>query len=46
MIHRTDDDDVKLVVVPKGVTYRDEQIAALTEFQERFFNSTIIRDSA
>lgn len=46
MIHQTDDDDDKLVVVPKGVTYRDEQIAALTEFQERFFNSSIIRDSA
>ena len=46
VIHRTDDDDDKLVVVPKGVAYSDEQIAALTEFQERFFKSVIIRDSA
>lgn len=46
MIHRIDDDDDKLVVVPKGVAYRDKQIAALIEFQERFFKSIIIRDSA
>lgn len=43
IIHRTNDDDDKLVVVPKGQSYNDEQIKALTEFQERFFKSEIIR---
>lgn len=43
IIHRTDDDDDKLVVAPPGGTYSDEQIRALTEFQERFFTSVILR---
>ena len=43
IIHRTNDDDDKLVVVPSGVNYSDEQIDALTEFQERFFKHKIIR---
>jgi inorganic pyrophosphatase len=43
VIHRIDDDDDKLVVVPEDINYSDEQIIALTEFQERFFNSEIIR---
>ena len=43
VIHRTNDDDDKLVVVPEGVEYTDEQIKALTEFQERYFKSVIIR---
>lgn len=42
-IHRINDDDDKLVVVPEGKEYTDEQIRALTEFQERFFESEIIR---
>lgn len=42
-IHRTNDDDDKLIVVPKGVSYSDDAIRALTEFQERFFESEIIR---
>lgn len=42
-IHRTKDDDDKLIVVPKDKNYTNEQIEALTEFQERFFKSTIIR---
>ena len=42
-IHRTNDDDDKLIVVPKDKNYTNEQIEALTEFQERFFKSTIIR---
>ncbi|MES2460925.1 MAG: inorganic diphosphatase [Armatimonadota bacterium] len=41
VIHRTDDD--KLVLAPPNVTYSDEQIIALTEFQERFFTSDILR---
>lgn len=43
IIHRTNDDDDKLVVMPKDKNYSDEQIRALTEFQERFFESKIIR---
>ena len=40
---RMDDDDDKLVLVPEGKHYSDEQIRALTEFQERFFSSVILR---
>ena len=43
VIHRINDDDDKLVVVPESKNYTDEQIRALTEFQERFFESEIIR---
>lgn len=43
IIHRTNDDDDKLIIVPDGQKYSDEQIKALTEFQERFFESEIIR---
>ncbi len=43
VIHRLDDDDDKLVLVPDGVQYSDEQILALTEFQERFFKPVVIR---
>lgn len=43
VIHRTNDDDDKLVVVPEGKEYSDDAIKALTEFQERFFESVIIR---
>ena len=43
VIHRTNDDDDKLIVVPNGIKYTDDQINALTEFQERFFESEIIR---
>jgi inorganic pyrophosphatase len=42
VIHRLDDDDDKLVIVPEGKTFTPDQIRALTEFQERFFNSEII----
>jgi len=43
VIHRLNDDDDKLVIVPKGKQYSDDAIRALTEFQERFFESEIIR---
>lgn len=43
VIHRTNDDDDKLVVVPESKNYTDEEIRVLTEFQERFFESEIIR---
>ena len=41
IIHRTNDNDDKLIVSNKD--YTDDQIRALTEFQERFFESVIIR---
>ena len=37
IVHRHDDHDDKLVVVPEGVNYSDDQIMALTEFIERNF---------
>ena len=43
VIHRTNDDDDKLIVAPEDKEYSDEAIKALTEFQERFFESIIIR---
>lgn len=42
-IHRVNDDDDKLIVVPEDKEYSDDAIRALTEFQERFFESEIIR---
>jgi len=46
VLHRTDDVDDKLILVPAGVQYSDEQICALTEFQERWFSSVILRSNA
>jgi inorganic pyrophosphatase len=43
VIHRLDDDDDKLVVVPDGVELSDAEVKRLTQFQERFFASTILR---
>lgn len=43
IIHRLDDDDDKLVVMREGRNYTDDQIRALTEFQEKFFKSQILR---
>lgn len=42
VIHRMDDVEGKLVVAPKAGRYSREQIAALVEFQERFFHSRVI----
>lgn len=43
VIHRTNDDDDKLVVVPPGVKFTDEEIKQATDFQEKYFKSIIIR---
>jgi inorganic pyrophosphatase len=43
IIHRTDNDDDKLVVVPVGETVTDEEIELATNFQEKFFQHKIIR---
>ncbi|MCB8954155.1 MAG: inorganic diphosphatase [Ardenticatenales bacterium] len=42
VIHRLDDDDDKLVVVPAGISLNEEQIRAMTMFQERFFTSVVM----
>ena len=36
-------DDDKLIIVPNGKNYSDDAINALVEFQERYFEHTIIR---
>ena len=43
IVHRTDDDDDKLIIVPDGKNYSNDQIDALIEFQERYFHHEIIR---
>jgi inorganic pyrophosphatase len=43
VIHRTNDDDDKLIVVPEGVNFSDEEIRRLTHFQEKWFKSKIVR---
>ncbi len=43
IIHRLDDEDDKLVVVPPGCAPDDDQIRALTFFQEQFFTSVVVR---
>lgn len=44
VIRRTDDDDDKLVIAPSDKDFSDEQIETLTEFQERYFKSSVIRE--
>ena len=43
VIHRINDDDDKLVVVPTDKNYSDDAIEALVEFQEKYFKHTLIR---
>ena len=43
VIHRLNEDDDKLIIVEEGKEYSNEQIKALTEFQEKYFKSEIIR---
>ena len=43
IVHRKDDDDDKLVVVPEGVEMSDEQIMNAVAFQEKWFDSSVIR---
>ena len=43
VIHRINDDDDKLIVVPEGLEFSDEEIRKLTSFQEKYFESEIIR---
>ncbi len=43
IIHRTNDNDDKLVIAPERKNYSDDAIDALTEFQEQYFEHIIIR---
>lgn len=43
VIQRINDDDDKLIVSKNGKVYSDEAIKALTEFQEQYFKSIIIK---
>ncbi len=44
VIHRLNDSDDKLVVVPKSLySVSDQEITAATHFQEQFFKSIIVR---
>ena len=45
IIHRLDDNDDKLIIVPENKAFSNNEIRVLTEFQERFFESEIIRNS-
>ena len=43
VIHRLNDNDDKLVIAPDGADFSNEQIREATHFQERFFESRIVR---
>ena len=43
IIHRLDDDDDKLIVVPEGVSMTDAEIDAAVNFREKYFKHEIIR---
>lgn len=46
IIHRINDNDDKLVVIPEDVeNISDEEIKKLTHFQEQYFKSVIIRNN-
>ncbi len=44
IIHRLEEDDDKLVIVPDNKCYNPDQIEALVEFQERFFKHKLITE--
>jgi len=43
VIHRKDDDDDKLIIVPEGKNLTDKEILHATHFQEKFFKPKVIR---
>ena len=43
IIHRTNDNDDKLVIVPESKTFTNEEIKVLTDFQEQYFKNIILR---
>lgn len=45
VIHRFNDNEDKWVVAPEGCTYAKEEIIALTDFQERYYQSEVRMES-
>ncbi len=43
VIHRTNDNDDKLVITPNGEDFSDEEIEKLIEFQEKWFKHLVLR---
>ncbi|MFA6463616.1 MAG: inorganic pyrophosphatase [Candidatus Paceibacterota bacterium] len=43
IIHRLDNDDDKLVVMPEGVSMSDDEIEKAVKFQEQWFKHKILR---
>jgi inorganic pyrophosphatase len=43
IIHRLNDQDDKLIVASEGMEFNDDEIKRLTNFQEQFFQSVIVR---
>ena len=43
IIHRTNDNDDKLIIVPENKAFTNEEVKVLTNFQEQFFESIILR---
>ena len=43
IIHRINDNDDKLIIVPNRMDFTDEEIRKLTYFQEKYFESEIVR---
>jgi len=43
IVHRKDNDDDKLVVVPAGIEMTDEEIMKAVHFQEQWFDSELLR---
>lgn len=44
IIHRINDDDDKLIIVPENRNFTNDEIEVLVEFQERYFKHEIIRE--
>lgn len=45
IIHRLNDNDDKLIIAPENKSFSNNEIRVLTEFQEQYFKSEIIRSS-
>lgn len=43
IIHRRNDDDDKLIVVPEGTAYTDQEIMRQVSFQEHLYESEVVR---
>ena len=45
IIHRLNDNDDKLIIAPENKSFSNNEIRVLTEFQEQYFKSKILRSS-